>query len=139
MEHDSLSLGPWPFVAAPESATGIHAETVGKPGRAFFETVIASFGFDDKADHEGGRIVIIGDDIETDLGGAAVELGLWRVLGASCSFCLSCRSDFVVMLRMIVKTGKYRPGDEQRPGVVPPDEVCDSFAAFVDSLLKDQA
>jgi hypothetical protein len=34
-----------------------------------------------------------------------------------------------------VKTGKYRPGDEHRENLDPPDEVCDSFAVFVDSLL----
>jgi len=36
-----------------------------------------------------------------------------------------------------VKTGKYRPGDEIKAGVVPPDEVYESFAEFVESLLKD--
>jgi len=36
-----------------------------------------------------------------------------------------------------VKTGKYRPGDEIKAGVVPPDEVYESFAAFIESLLKD--
>lgn len=36
----------------------------------------------------------------------------------------------------VVKTGKYRPGDENKPGVVPPDEVHESFAEFVNSLLK---
>ena len=34
-----------------------------------------------------------------------------------------------------MKTGKYRIGDEQRSNVVPPDEVFDSFALFVDDLL----
>jgi len=37
-----------------------------------------------------------------------------------------------------VKTGKYRSGDETRPGVVPPDEIFDSFAGFIDSLLLDR-
>jgi len=37
-----------------------------------------------------------------------------------------------------VKTGKYRAGDETRPGVVPPDEVFDSFAEFIDNLLLDR-
>lgn len=36
---------------------------------------------------------------------------------------------------LVVKTGKYRPGDEEKPGIVPPDEVFESFAAFIDSLL----
>ncbi|EKM58762.1 uncharacterized protein PHACADRAFT_87446 [Phanerochaete carnosa HHB-10118-sp] len=110
--HETLSLGPGPFVAALETATGARAEVVGKPSRAFFEMVIASFGEDEVCSD--GKITIIGDDIETDLGGGAVELGLWRVL---------------------VRTGKYRAGDENRSGVVPPDEVHDSFAAFVESLL----
>ena len=37
---------------------------------------------------------------------------------------------------MTVKTGKYRSGDETRPGIVPPDEVFGSFKEFVDSLLE---
>ncbi|GJE97266.1 HAD-like domain-containing protein [Phanerochaete sordida] len=110
--NDTLALGPGPFVAALENAAGVQAEVVGKPTRAFFEAVIGSFGEDEMLPD--GKIAIIGDDVETDLGGGAVELGLWRVL---------------------VRTGKYRPGDEHRPGVVPPDEVHDSFAAFVESLL----
>ena len=38
----------------------------------------------------------------------------------------------------LVKTGKYRVGDEVRPDVVPPDEVFNSFAEFIDSLLSDR-
>ncbi|KAH8115624.1 HAD-like domain-containing protein [Phellopilus nigrolimitatus] len=115
-----LSLGPGPFVSALEEAVGggLHAHAVGKPGRAFFESVLASIP--DAPETEGARwadVAVIGDDVEADLGGGAVELGLWRVL---------------------VKTGKYRPGDESRPGVRPPDEVQDSFAAFVDDLVQDR-
>ncbi|KIP06081.1 hypothetical protein PHLGIDRAFT_107411 [Phlebiopsis gigantea 11061_1 CR5-6] len=112
----SLSLGPGPFVAALEAATGVQAEAVGKPTRAFFETVISDFSFETLSDtfSEDARIAIVGDDVETDLGGGAVELGLWRVL---------------------VKTGKYRPGDETKPGITPPDEVFGNFKEFVDSLL----
>lgn len=80
--HETLSLGPGPFVAALETATGVQAEVVGKPSRAFFETVIDSFNEDELGPLEdGARIAIIGDDVETDLGGGALELGLWRVLG----------------------------------------------------------
>ncbi|KII86810.1 hypothetical protein PLICRDRAFT_269577 [Plicaturopsis crispa FD-325 SS-3] len=107
-----LSLGPGPFVAALEHASGASAEVVGKPSRGFFETVIASFG--DGVDGD-GKIAVVGDDVEADLGGGAVELGLWRVL---------------------VKTGKYRPGDEHRPGLTPPDEVWETFADFVEDLLS---
>ncbi|KAI0319842.1 HAD-like domain-containing protein [Amylostereum chailletii] len=107
-----LSLGPGPFISALESASRTTAHVVGKPSRAFFQAVIDSLSLPD-ADNN-GKIAIIGDDVESDLGGGAKELGLWRVL---------------------VRTGKYRPGSESRAGVDPPDEVADSFAAFVDSLL----
>lgn len=106
-----LMLGPGPFVAALENATGKEAEVLGKPSKAFFQTVIESL------DYEGPYecIAVIGDDIQTDLGGGATDLRLWRIL---------------------VKTGKYRLGDESRDGVHPPDEVWDSFADIVDSLLS---
>ncbi|KAL5522164.1 hypothetical protein ACEPAF_2021 [Sanghuangporus sanghuang] len=111
-----LSLGPGPFVAALEYAIGggLRAEVIGKPSKDFFERVIASIPSQSpKLKYD--EIAIIGDDIESDLGGAAVELGVWRVL---------------------VKTGKYRNGDEEREGQTPPNEVQDSFASFVDDLVK---
>jgi ribonucleotide monophosphatase NagD (HAD superfamily) len=74
----TLSLGPGPFVTALESAAGVTAEIMGKPSRGFFEAVIKSF---DDTGHRSGVVAVIGDDIEADLGGAASELGLWRVLG----------------------------------------------------------
>ncbi|KAH9965233.1 HAD-like domain-containing protein, partial [Russula dissimulans] len=108
----ALSLGPGPFVAALEYATGKSAETVGKPERKFFELVLGTLG-SDVPDQE-GVVAVIGDDVQSDLGDGAIELGFWRVL---------------------VRTGKYRDGDETKKGVRPPDEVCDSFSSFVDSLL----
>ncbi|KDQ57308.1 hypothetical protein JAAARDRAFT_131357 [Jaapia argillacea MUCL 33604] len=115
-----LVLGPGPFVTALEEASGVRAEIVGKPSRKFFETVIGDMALDINSDTAGGsgRIAIVGDDVEADLGGAASELGLWRVL---------------------VKTGKYRPGDESKPGVRPPDEVSASFAEWVDSVLANRS
>ena len=71
--HDTLALGPGPFVAALEMAAGVQAEAVGKPSRTFFETVIGSFGEDEMLSE--GRIAIIGDDVETDLGGGAASSG----------------------------------------------------------------
>ncbi|KAG2064604.1 hypothetical protein BDR04DRAFT_1109888 [Suillus decipiens] len=108
-----LALGPGPFVAALENATEREAEVLGKPSKAFFQTVIESL--DCEGHDSEGCIAVIGDDIQTDLGGGAIDLCLWRIL---------------------VKTGKYRPGDESRDGIYPPDEVCDSFADFVDRLLS---
>ncbi|KIM76977.1 hypothetical protein PILCRDRAFT_12342 [Piloderma croceum F 1598] len=112
-----LSLGPGPFVTALENASGLQAEIVGKPSRRFFQMVIDNLQ-SEELEHgmNGGvgEIAVIGDDVEADLGEGAIELGLWRIL---------------------VKTGKYRPGDESRPGLKPPDEMCESFAVFVDSFL----
>jgi len=84
----ALSLGPGPFVAALENATGKTAETVGKPERKFFEMVLSSFG-PDLRDQE-GLVAVIGDDVQNDLGDGAVELGFWRVLGTRIffTFCL---------------------------------------------------
>jgi ribonucleotide monophosphatase NagD (HAD superfamily) len=72
-----LMLGPGPFVAALENATGKEAEVLGKPSKAFFQTAIESL------DYEGPYecIAVIGDDIQTDLGGGATDLRLWRILG----------------------------------------------------------
>ncbi|TFK34361.1 haloacid dehalogenase-like hydrolase domain-containing protein 2 [Crucibulum laeve] len=113
-----LSLGPGPFVTALENASGKKAHVVGKPTKTFFQSVINDFyASGDLSKNSEGRIAIIGDDVESDLGNGAVELGLWRIL---------------------VKTGKYRDGDENKPGVVPPNEVFNSFATFVDKLLLEQ-
>ncbi|KAI9465869.1 HAD-like domain-containing protein [Lactarius psammicola] len=109
----ALSLGPGPFVAALENASGRTAEIVGKPERKFFELVLSSLGSDVQGRE--GIVAVVGDDIQSDLGGGAVELGFWRVL---------------------VRSGKYRDGDETKEGVRPPDEVCDSFASFVENLLR---
>lgn len=59
------------------------AETVGKPNKEFFERVITSIpGFQNGEDGKIAEgVAVIGDDIEADLSGGAVEMGLWRVLG----------------------------------------------------------
>jgi ribonucleotide monophosphatase NagD (HAD superfamily) len=80
----ALSLGPGPFVAALEHASGVRAQVVGKPSIGFFESVVGDFGFGSDGGGDGG-IAVIGDDVEADLGGGAIELGLWRVLGTPCS------------------------------------------------------
>jgi len=105
--ESGLSLGPGPFVVALENASGACAHVVGKPTKEFFQMVIGDFTAEElpipaNTEHgEGsprivelesmprtyppptfnGRIAVIGDDVEADLGGGAVELGLWRILG----------------------------------------------------------
>lgn len=46
-------------------------------------------------------------------------------------------STLTVFCILLVKTGKYRAGDERKPGIVPPDEIFESFSTFIDSLLSD--
>jgi len=104
--ESGLSLGPGPFVLALENASGAQAHVVGKPTKEFFQMVIDDFTADElpiptNTEHGDnsprivglgamsvscpptftGRIAVIGDDVEADLGGGAVELGLWRILG----------------------------------------------------------
>lgn len=105
-EPDGLSLDLGPFVAALECASGVAAEITGKPAPAFFETALDDMGVDPE------DAVMIGDDLPNDIGGAQA-LGLRAVL---------------------VRTGKYRPQDEQDPGIKP-DHVADQFVAAVDWIL----
>ncbi|KAG0186300.1 hypothetical protein DFQ28_008050 [Apophysomyces sp. BC1034] len=59
------------------------------------------------------HVAIIGDDVNNDLGGGALELGLHRYL---------------------VRTGKYRPGDEEK---VESDKlhVFDSVVNAIENVL----
>jgi len=95
---DGLRLDVAPFIVALEHAIERKAMVLGKPALPFFQMAIA--GWDIPAD----EILMVGDDIRTDVGGAQIA-GLRG---------------------MLVRTGKYRPGDLQK-GVIP-DAVIDSIA-----------
>lgn len=105
-EADGLSLDAGPFVSALQHASGANALLFGKPAAGFYRAAIA--GMACQAD----EVVMIGDDVEADVNGA-IEAGLAAIL---------------------VKTGKYRAGDEYRvkPGAI----VTDDVAAAVDCLLN---
>lgn len=106
---DGLAAGPGPFVAALEYACDCKAEVVGKPSKVFFYGVAEDLGVDPS------ECVMIGDDVRDDIGGA-------RDAG---------------MKGYLVKTGKYREGDETRYAGIRPDGTFESFAAAVDSLLEE--
>ncbi|MBK9383710.1 MAG: HAD hydrolase-like protein [Planctomycetes bacterium] len=89
-----------PVAAFLEYASGRRAENLGKPSPLLFESLAADEGL------ALSELVMIGDDAEFDASGA-VALGLRGVL---------------------VRTGKYRAGDEQR-FAPPPTAVLDSAAA----------
>ncbi len=110
LDHDrELSLDAGPFVTALEYASGATAMVVGKPSPTFFALAVASMGCAPQ------DVVMIGDDAEADIGGA-MAAGLEGIL---------------------VRTGKYRPGQEatlpQRPNHV----VADLWAA-VTLLCEEQ-
>src|SRR5579871_4376279 len=93
-----LSLDVAPFVAALEYATGRKAVVLGKPSVEFFHAAA------DRLKLAPPEVVMIGDDIHADIGGAQAA-GLQAVL---------------------VRTGKYRPADLDQG--VTPDAVIDSVA-----------
>jgi HAD superfamily hydrolase (TIGR01458 family) len=97
------------YVAGLEYAAGVEAEVVGKPSRAYFEAALAELGA------PAGEAVMVGDDIEADIGGAK-GAGLRGVL---------------------VRTGKFRE-ETLAAAAVQPDAVVDSVAD-VPALLREGA
>ena len=107
MEVDGLSLDMGAFVAGLEYSAGVAAEVVGKPAPAFFAAALAELGV--AAD----EAVLIGDDLSDDIGGAQ-DAGIAGIL---------------------VRTGKFRPGDDENPDIRPALTVA-NFAESVDALLS---
>jgi HAD superfamily hydrolase (TIGR01458 family) len=103
-DADGLSLDAGPFVAALEYAAGVTAELMGKPATALFTAALQSTGC------RPADAVMIGDDVEADVNGA-VTAGLHGIL---------------------VRTGKYRAGDEQR--LESGADVADDIGAAVAAL-----
>ena len=97
---EGLSLDVAPFVAALEHATGRRAVVLGKPSAEFFHAAAERLGLPP------GEVVMIGDDIHADIGGAQAA-GLQGVM---------------------VRTGKFRPSDLQ--GDVAPDAILESVASL---------
>lgn len=95
---DGLRLDAGPFVTALQYATGIAPVVTGKPAPAFFHSGAEALGI------EPGQLLMIGDDIRGDVGGAQ-QAGLKGAL---------------------VKTGKFQTADLQ--GDVQPDAVLTSIA-----------
>ncbi|HHJ13156.1 MAG TPA: TIGR01458 family HAD-type hydrolase [Gammaproteobacteria bacterium] len=105
-EADGLSLDLGPFVKALEFASGKTATITGKPAATFFHRACASMHC---KPHE---TLMIGDDVVSDIEGA-MKAGLRGCL---------------------VRTGKYRAGDEHSIEP-PPDYVADDISSAVEWLL----
>jgi phospholysine phosphohistidine inorganic pyrophosphate phosphatase len=95
---DGISLDVAPFVAALENASGRKAQVFGKPAPAFFLAAAQRVGA------SAGNILMVGDDIETDIAGA-------QLAG---------------MRAALVSAGKFRRQDLE--GIIKPDVVLESLA-----------
>lgn len=96
---DGLCLDVGSFVAALEYATQREAVLIGKPAREFFILACQSMGASPEA------TVVIGDDLEADVGGAKV---------AGCT-------------GVLVRTGKFRAAQIEK-SEISPDAILDSLA-----------
>lgn len=85
-----LSLGPGGFVSCLEETSGIPAITVGKPSASFFHSAISDWVELGISPEE---MLMVGDDVEQDVNGA-IRAGIG--------------------VGVLVKTGKYREGDEEK-------------------------
>jgi HAD superfamily hydrolase (TIGR01458 family) len=97
--QDGLVLDVGAYSAALEYATSREAVVVGKPAPAFFAAALADLNA------QPDRAVMIGDDIEADVGGA-IAAGLRGIL---------------------VRTGKYREDTLETSAVIP-TEIVNSIA-----------
>ncbi len=100
-DRDGLSLDIGPFVAALEYASGQRAVILGKPSADFYRVAVDSLGC------EMQHAVMVGDDVLADVDGA---------LGAG-------------LQGILVRTGKYRSGDEDKIGHTGAQVVADIVAA----------
>ncbi|MBI4230621.1 MAG: HAD-IIA family hydrolase [Planctomycetes bacterium] len=98
---EGLMLDTGPFVAALEYAADVKAHVVGKPSDLFYREAadILSASFEE--------IVSVGDDVESDVASVIALKGQG----------------------VLVRTGKYVPGQEDR-AKVPPTDVLDSIASL---------
>jgi HAD superfamily hydrolase (TIGR01458 family) len=105
-DQDGLSLDMGPFVEALHFASGVEPIIIGKPSASFFEQALGDMGV------SAARAVMIGDDLENDVGGAQ-EHGIRGIL---------------------VRTGKYRPADERNASITP-HLIVDDIAVAAKAIL----
>jgi len=106
-EDTGLNLDVGPFTAALEFASERKAVICGKPDKTFFKAGLTALGL------EAEKVVMVGDDIVSDVGGAQ-SAGIRGVQ---------------------VRTGKFRPSDENHV-LVKPDLIVDNLKGLVDAILN---
>lgn len=107
-EDGKLILDLGAYVAALEYATDREAVIIGKPAKEYFKLAL------DKICLSANQVVMVGDDIVSDVGGAQ-RAGIRGVL---------------------VRSGKYRAERDENHATVKPDLICNSLAEFVDEMLR---
>ncbi|MFW2374623.1 MAG: TIGR01458 family HAD-type hydrolase [Gammaproteobacteria bacterium] len=105
-ESDGLSLDLGAFASCLEFASGKQAIITGKPARDFYLQAVAHLGCTPE------QVLMVGDDVYSDVEGA---------MHAGLQACL-------------VKTGKYREGDEIKIDHQP-DRLCNNFSDLVEDLF----
>ena len=105
-EADGMSLDAGPFVRALEFASDCEAVVLGKPSPAFFHAAASRLGC------RPAEVLMVGDDVFSDINGA-LKAGMKAAL---------------------VRTGKYRPGDERKI-VAPGACVCRDLFEAVEGIL----
>ena len=105
-EAAGMSLDAGPFVRALEYAAGCEAVVLGKPSPAFFHAAVSRLGC------RPGETLMVGDDVYSDVNGA-LKAGLKAAL---------------------VRTGKYRPGDEGKIAAPGACVCCDLLEAVAGIL-----
>ncbi|WP_299847315.1 TIGR01458 family HAD-type hydrolase [uncultured Roseovarius sp.] len=107
----ALSIDMGAYVAALEYASGQTATVLGKPAPGFFKAALASMGI------SAAEAVMIGDDAEADVAGA-LSAGFGQAI--------------------LVRTGKYRDGDESN--VTPaPDFIAADLVEAVERVLAGRS
>jgi HAD superfamily hydrolase (TIGR01458 family) len=104
-QADGLSLDAGPFVRALEYAVDCEAIILGKPSSTFFHAAVAKLGC------KPSEVLMVGDDVDSDINGA-LKAGLKATL---------------------VRTGKYRDGDEGKiaaPGARVCADLLEAVRAF---------
>lgn len=107
-EDGQRSIDVGAFVRALEYASGCDAQVLGKPAPDYFAAALESM------DCPAGCAVMVGDDAESDVAGA-LTAGLQAAV--------------------LVRTGKYRKGDETAHDPCP-SHVADDLAAAVEWILE---
>lgn len=127
------------FITALEQACDIKAEVVGKPTRSFFEVCLRSLEAQGIQESDWPNVAMVSD---------RVTLSVARFAAQSLALCLmqigdDYRNDLgegvqeLKLRRYLVRTGKYREGDETRLEEGP--AACfDTFADVVDAILGDE-